>query len=217
MRISVLGDGPSQAAFICQTLSKAGQLSKAGHLCHSLSERQAFVHLLLRQTFDLLVLAWNVPDMPGGEALKEAGQNLPPTLPMLFMTSLNYETDIVSILNAGANDYIVEPVSAQILLARVETLLRHPYRQPVSGSREQFGGYTFDSALQPVQVRGTPASLTNKAFELALLLFRNLARPLSRSPIFEHDALHARSGAPTTSKSIGCSRRTPCTTLLSAT
>jgi DNA-binding response OmpR family regulator len=106
---------------------------------------------------------------------------------MLSMTSHSYETDIVSMLNAGTNDYIVQPVSAQILLARVETLLRHAYRQSVSGSREQFGDYTFDSALQPVQVRDTPASLTNKAFELALLLFRNLARPLSRSHIFERN------------------------------
>jgi DNA-binding response OmpR family regulator len=64
MRISVLGDDPSQAVFICQTLSKAG------HMCHSFSKRQAFVHPLLRQTLDPLVLDWNVPDMPGDEVLR---------------------------------------------------------------------------------------------------------------------------------------------------
>ncbi|PPB84414.1 transcriptional regulator [Mycetohabitans endofungorum] len=105
--------------------------------------------------------------------------------PMLFMTSRSYETDIVSMLNAGADDYIVKPVSAQILLVHVETLLRLAYQQPVSGSREQFGDSMFDSALQQVHVRGTPASRTNKEFELALQLFRHLARPLSRSHILE--------------------------------
>ncbi|PPB84413.1 response regulator receiver domain-containing protein [Mycetohabitans endofungorum] len=70
--ISVLDDGPSQAECICQTLSKAG------HMCHSFSEGKAFVHPLLRQTFDLLVLDWNVSDMPGDEVLRWARQSLPP-------------------------------------------------------------------------------------------------------------------------------------------
>ncbi|WP_323072783.1 response regulator [Mycetohabitans endofungorum] len=91
--ISVLDDDPSQAECICQTLSKAG------HMCHSFSEGNAFVHPLLRQIFDLLVLDWSVSDMPGDEVLKWTRQNLPP---MLFIASRSYETDIVSMLNAGA-------------------------------------------------------------------------------------------------------------------
>lgn len=179
MRISVLDDDPSQAEFICQTLTQAG------HVCHSFSEGKAMVHQLLRQTFDLLVLDWNVPDMPGDAVLKWARQNLPPALPVLFMTSRSYEPDIVSMLNAGADDYIVKPASARILLARVETLLRRAYRHAPAGTREVFGDHVFDTATQQVQVRGTPVALTNKEFELALLLFRNLSRPLSRSHILE--------------------------------
>ncbi|MCG1019219.1 MULTISPECIES: response regulator transcription factor [Burkholderiaceae] len=153
---SVLDDGPSQTECICQTLSKAG------HMCHSFSEGKAFVHPLLRQTFDLLVLDWSVSDMPSDEVLKWARQNLPPTLPMLFMTSRSYETNIVSMLDAGADDYIVKPVSAQILLVCVETLLRlDAYQQPVWGSREQFGDSMFDNAAAVSPSRATAAVIAH--------------------------------------------------------
>lgn len=179
MRICVLDDDPIQTEFVAQTLTAAG------HTCHVFGDGQALIHILLRHTFDLLVLDWNMPVMSGDAVLKWIRQNLKTNLPVLFLTSRSYETDIVSMLKAGADDYIVKPVSRPILLVRVETLLRRAYRQDAAAAAESFGIYVFHPGTQKVDVDGTSVALTQKEFELALLLFRNLARPLSRTHIQE--------------------------------
>jgi DNA-binding response OmpR family regulator len=179
MRIAVLDDDPAQADLVCQTLSAAG------HICHAYAEGRALVRQLRRQTFDLLVLDWNVPDMSGEEVLRWVRESLSERLAVLFMTSRSRETDITSILNTGADDYVVKPVSAGVLLARVGSLLRRAYQLNASALKEVFGDYEFDLGAKHVLVRGTAVAVTQKEFDLALLLFQHLSRPLSRAHILD--------------------------------
>jgi DNA-binding response OmpR family regulator len=99
------------------------------------------------------------------------------------MTSRSLETDIARILNEGADDYIVKPVSVEILLARVKSLLRRTYQSSHASTMEVFDEIAFDLKSKVVIVRGTPITLMQKQFELALLLFQHMSRPLSRSYI----------------------------------
>jgi DNA-binding response OmpR family regulator len=101
------------------------------------------------------------------------------------MTSRGRETDITSILNTGADDYLVKPVSAAVLLARVGSLLRRAYYLKPPAAKEVFGEFEFDLGAKHVVVRGTPVAVTQKEFELALLLFQHLSRPLSRAHILD--------------------------------
>jgi DNA-binding response OmpR family regulator len=179
MRIAVLDDDPAQTDLVCQTLSAAG------HVCHAFAQGRLLVRQLRRQTFDLLVLDWNVPDMTGDEVLRWVRESLSERLPVLFMTSRGEEHDIASMLNTGADDYMVKPVSAAVLLARVGSLLRRAYPPNTSGSREVFGDYEFDLQAKHVIVRGATVAVTQKEFDLALLLFQHLSRPLSRAHILE--------------------------------
>jgi DNA-binding response OmpR family regulator len=179
MRIAVLDDDPAQADLVCQTLSAAG------HICHAYAEGRALVRQLRRQTFDLLVLDWNVPDMSGEEVLRWVRESLSERLPVLFMTSRSRETDITSILNTGADDYVVKPVSSGVLLARVGSLLRRAYKLNTTALKETFGDYEFDLSSKHVLVRGTAVAVTQKEFDLALLLFQHLSRPLSRAHILD--------------------------------
>lgn len=179
MRIAVLDDDPAQADFVCETLSTAG------HICHAFGEGKVLVKQLRRQTFDLLVLDWNVPDMSGDEVLHWVRQSLSERLPVLFMTSRSRETDITSMLNSGADDYVVKPVPASVLLARVGSLLRRAYQLNPAAAKEVFGEFEFDIGAKQVQVKGKSVALTQKEFELALLLFQHLSRPLSRAHILD--------------------------------
>ena len=179
MRIAVLDDDSAQADLVCQTLSAAG------HICHAYGAGRELVRQLRRQTFDLLVLDWNVPDMSGEEVLHWVRESLSERLPVLFMTSRGRETDITSILNTGADDYLVKPVSAGVLLARVGSLLRRAYYLKPPATKEVFGEFEFDLGAKHVVVRGTAVSVTQKEFELALLLFQHLSRPLSRAHILD--------------------------------
>ncbi|AMH43107.1 MULTISPECIES: response regulator transcription factor [Burkholderiaceae] len=180
MRICVLDDDLSQTAYVAQTLSSAG------HDCQVFTDGKSLIHELRRQPFDLLLLDWNMPEMPGDIVLNWVRQNLTTNLPVLFLTSRSVEADIVQMLNAGADDYVLKPVSPPVLLARVEALLRRIYAQKQKDApHETYGIYRFNIAAQLAAVNGEPVTLTQKEFELALLLFRNLSRPLSRTHIRE--------------------------------
>lgn len=179
MRIAVLEDDPVYANFAIETLSADG------HVCHGFSRGGALVHALRRQTFDLLLLDWVVPGTSGEEVLHWVRQNLREHVPVMFMTAYKRETDIMSILNAGADDYVIKPVSAGVLLARVSSLLRRAYKINAGTARETFGNFEFDRPSAQVLCNGVPVHLRLREFTLALLLFQNLGRPLSRSHILE--------------------------------
>ena len=180
MRIAVLDDDPAQTDFVGQTLTAAG------HTCYAFTEGKALKKRLQRETFDLLVLDWNVPDISGEEVLKwvrvnQAGHSLP----IIFMTSRDDEAGITQILNAGADDYVVKPVSGPILLARIGSLLRRAYPVAAEAAVREFEQFRFDVNLKQAYVGDKPVSLTKKEFELALLLLQHLDRPLSRAHILD--------------------------------
>jgi DNA-binding response OmpR family regulator len=179
MRIAVLEDDQAQAEFIGQTLTSQG------HACRVFSVGRALIKELRRQTFDLLVLDWNVPDISGEDVLRWVRQSLSRHLPVLFMTSRGSEKDISSMLNAGADDYVVKPVAPLVLCARVNSLLRRAYQITEPSSKEVFDGIAFDVVSKQVFVRGTAVSLMQKEFELALLFFQHISRPLSREYIMD--------------------------------
>jgi len=178
-RIAVLDDDSAQTDFVCQTLTAAG------HICHAFAEGRALVKQLGRQSFDLLVLDWNVPDMSGEEVLLWVRSSLSERLPVLFMTSRSDEADITSILNTGADDYVVKPVSPGILTARIASLLRRAYQINTTATKEIFDDFEFDLGAKQVLVKGNAVSLTQKEFDLGLLLFQHLSRPLSRTHILD--------------------------------
>ncbi|KVD96342.1 XRE family transcriptional regulator [Burkholderia stagnalis] len=180
MRIAVLEDDPAQCAFVSQILTAAG------HTCRTFSDGNAFTKHLKRETFDLLVLDWAVPGVSGEDVLKWVRANQTEhSLPIIFMTIRDDEAGITRILDAGADDYVVKPVSGPVLLARIGSLLRRAYSFNAEAAVREFGQYRFDVNAKQACVGGKPVNLTMKEFELALLLFLHLDRPLSRAHIVD--------------------------------
>lgn len=179
MRIAILEDDLALASYVEQALTQAG------HVSELFANGKKLIHALRRETFDLLILDWNVPELSGVEILHWLKENLDNPPPSLILTSRSSEEDIVTGLSAGADDYVVKPVTPPVLLARVDAIARRAYPPPPAGGVEKFGAYTFDSRTEEVSVEGQNVSLTAKEFALALLLFRNVHRALSRSYIFE--------------------------------
>lgn len=179
MRIAVLDDDRSQLDLVCQVLTAAG------HTCHAFESGKELVSQLRRESFDMLILDWQVPDMSGPEVLSFAREKLPSVLPILFMTSRAGEDDIVAGLAAGADDYMIKPIRRGELVARVQALLRRAYPNQTAAEQIQFGDYIFEPRTGRLFVSGNAVEVTQKEFDLALLFFRNLGRPLSRAYILE--------------------------------
>lgn len=179
MRIAVLDDDHSQTDLVCQVLKSAG------HTCYPFQSGKEMLNQLRRESFDLLIIDWQVPDLSGPEVLQWAREKLNPNLPVLFMTSRSGEDDIVAGLAAGADDYMIKPIRRGELTARVQALLRRAYPNQTSAEQIQFGHYVFEPRTGKLTANGQPIEVTQKEFDLALLFFRNLGRPLSRAYILE--------------------------------
>ncbi|MGB6053800.1 MAG: response regulator transcription factor [Burkholderiaceae bacterium] len=179
MRIAVLDDDRSQTDLVCQVLTSAG------HQCYPFQSGKEMLNQLRRESYDMLIIDWQVPDLDGAEVLRWAREKLPPNLPVLFMTSRSGEDDIVAGLAAGADDYMIKPIRRGELVARVQALLRRAYPNQTAVEQLTFGNYMFEVRTGRLTMNGTQVDLTQKEFDLALLFFRNLGRPLSRAYILE--------------------------------
>lgn len=133
----------------------------------------------------MLILDWQVHDASGSEVMHWACENLSPKLPVLFITSHSSENDIIEGLAAGADDYMIKPIRRNELVARVQALLRRAYPSQNAAEHIQFGRYGLETRSGQLTLDGAPIALTKKEFDLALLFFRNINRPLSRATILE--------------------------------
>ncbi len=179
MRIAVLDSDHNQAVLICQVLTAAG------HSCQSFSNAKEMLAQLRKDNIDMLVLDWQVADLPGVEVLRRAKEKLPSAAPIMFLTNSSAEDDIVAGIGAGADDYLIKPLRRGELVARVQALLRRAYPTQHGAEQLQFGPYVFETRPGRLLRDGAVIDVTHKEFYLALLFFRNIGRPLSRAYIHE--------------------------------
>ena len=179
MRLAILDDDRELCAQV------ATIMRSAGHACYEFHSGEALRRALRRESYDLLLLDWELPDLSGIDLLAWARATLPSPPPVIMLTGRSDDGDIVASLDTGADDYVTKPVQPAVLKARVEALLRRSYGVAGVPRVEAFGDHVFDPIAMTVTVRGDAVDVTAKEFGLALLLFRNLNRPLSRAHIME--------------------------------
>lgn len=180
MRIAIVEDDPAQLELL------RSWLLEASYDCLGFESGQTFRDALRRETFDLLVVDWNLPDTSGPELLSWVRSNIDWHIPVLFITSRDREEDIVHALNSGADDYMIKPIKRAETLARITALLRRALPDAAGEEHASYPPFDFDLGSQRVTVEDQIVNLTNKEFQLALLMFRNAGRLLSRSYIMEN-------------------------------
>ena len=179
-RLAVLEDDPSQAKLL------QAWITSQGYTCRLFDRGQMILDSLLRETYDLVILDWHVPDLSGEEVCRAIRKAVREPLPVLFTTGRNREEDIVHALKAGADDYLIKPLRRMEFLARVEALLRRLRGQ--SGEAEapiEAGAFLIDPVGRTLCKDGAVVGVTQKEFDMATLLFRNVGRLLSRSYLLD--------------------------------
>lgn len=179
MRIALLEDDPAQAELM-QTW-----LLGADHQCYHFGRGRAFLKAIVHDTFDLVVIDWGLPDMGGDEVLTRLRASLDWYIPVLFITSRDREEDIVHALQQGADDYMIKPVKRAETLARIAALERRTQPEHDKKRLLELSPYRVDTKNRSITREGTVIELTHKEFDLALFLFRNRGRLLSRGHILE--------------------------------
>lgn len=160
-------------------------LENEGHECHLFSQGKHLIRSLGRDTFDLIILDWMLPDIEGIQVLRWIREHLDWHVPVLFVTARDAEADVVDALECGADDYMAKPIKHREMLARIKAITRRTQAQPEDGGTLQLGPYGLNLTTRTVSLRGMPVELTQKEFELVLFLFRSAGRVLSRGHILE--------------------------------
>jgi two-component system, OmpR family, response regulator RegX3 len=177
MRIAILEDDEDQAARVRLLLESAG------HSVHLYSRGRPLLAKLAHESYDLLIVDWEVPDISGYDVLRTARSQLLTATPILFLTHRDSEYDIVQALEAGADDFIVKPPRDREFLARVNALIRRA--RPDVGQRIDSPPFSIDLDKSIITKDGVPIDLTRREYEVALFFFRNLGKVVSRSHILE--------------------------------
>lgn len=179
MKIGIVDDDDTMIEFVSRLFESEG------FRCVSFRRARDLVSALARETFDLLILDWNMPDMSGMEVLQWVQARVLPCPQVIMLTSRSDKDDVAAALHAGADDYIVKPESAIVIAARVRAVMRRATPRAIPDRYERFGTYVFDRSEEAVTLDGVPITLTSKEFALAYLFFSNQHKPLSRGYLME--------------------------------
>lgn len=180
MYLALLEDDPDQSAMMKEWLLHSN------HHCDSFDSGRAFIKTVKWNTYDLLILDWLVPDMNGVEVLKWVRENLDWRIPVLFTTQKDSEEDIVYGLSQGADDYMIKPLKHRELLARIDALGRRSLNTEDTNPILQVDPFRIDRNTRQIHKNNELIPTTNIEFDLALFMFRNYGRVLSRGYILEN-------------------------------
>lgn len=158
-------------------------MEHAGYDVVHYSNGKDFTSSLRKESFDLYLLDWMMPEQDGEQILKWLNEQTEHQTPVIFATQRDSEEDIARILNLGADDYIVKPLRQKELLARITAVSR---RSGSPGNQKEiieFPPYRINLTSHTLHRDDELVKLTQKEFELVTFMFKNLGRLLSRSHI----------------------------------
>lgn len=181
-RILVVDDEQDIAGLIKHTLERSGEVE-----VQVVNSGDAALKAVTDLPPDLMILDLNLPVLSGTEVCRLVRAK-PATaqLPIIMLTARTGESDRVSGLDLGADDYITKPFSLRELAARVRAVLRRKANGHGTPAQVYQGTHLFaDFDAVVVAVDQQPVRLTRREFELLKCLVENKNRVLSRDRLLE--------------------------------
>jgi len=157
-------------------------LKKERYICDVAFSVSEAMELYDDNSYQLILMDWNLPDGSGIEILKEI-RSFEDSIAVIMLSGRESVDERVEALDAGADDYLCKPYSNVELLARVRALLRRESSQ--KSSKLLHGDVAVDLAQRQVLVEDVRKDLTEKEFEILELLMLHKNKVLSRSDMTE--------------------------------
>jgi two-component system, OmpR family, alkaline phosphatase synthesis response regulator PhoP len=188
MRVLVVEDEHDIAGLIKHTLERGGDMD-----VETIPSGDAALKAVLEHTPDLIILDLNLPVLSGLEVCRIL-RSRPTTAqtPIIMLTARTSESDRVTGLDVGADDYVTKPFSLRELSARVRAVMRRGRSQVATTAHGAAPATTYqgkhlvaDFDAVSVTVDGAAIRLTRREFELLKYLVDNRNRVLSRDRLLE--------------------------------
>ena len=176
-QILLAEDDPNLGLLLSEFLKKKGYEVVWAH------DGDQALDFFVKGTFDLCVFDVMMPKKDGFSLAKDIrATHL--DVPIIFLTAKSLEVDTLQGFKVGADDYLTKPFSMDVLVARMEAILRRAHSDkslPALADEIQLGGFIYYPAKMRLVFQGNEQKFTPKENELMKLLCENLGRPVSRS------------------------------------
>ncbi len=176
MRVLIVEDEADLASALQRTLREEG------YACDVARDGDDGLFRAEGGEYDLVVLDLMLPGLDGLGLLRRLRGRRP--TPVLVLTARDAVADKVTLLDAGADDYLTKPFELKELLARTRSLIRRAAGEarPVL----EVGGVRLDLAARQVLCEGAAVALTPKEYALLEYLALHRGEVISRTRLYEH-------------------------------
>jgi DNA-binding response OmpR family regulator len=159
-------------------------LTDRGHTVHATATALDALRRVAADPPDLIVLDLGLPDLDGADALRMLRGIT--DLPIIIATARDDEAEIVRLLRAGADDYMVKPFTGPHLDARVTSVLRRTGRAArAEPTTHRVGLLRVDVGQRQAQLDGRALELTRKEFDLLAYLAARPGQVVTRRELLE--------------------------------
>ena len=158
-------------------------LASRGYIVEAVSDGAQAIAAVNRNVYDVIILDIMMPEKNGIEVCRFIRTKY--DVPVIFLTALNEEKDIVSGYEVGADEYVVKPVSMPVLLAKVNAMIKRYKGLLVENGIIRTGGLQIELARKLVTVNSKTVALAPKEYDLLIYFMENKNQILSRDQILD--------------------------------
>ena len=159
-------------------------LNKHGFIAKSLEKFDNTIQDILNENADLVLLDINLPYIDGEFVCKEVRKTS--DVPIIMVTSRDNEIDELMSLNYGADQYVTKPYNIQILLAKINGLLKRNQKQEKGIHKIDCDGFVLNIAERVIEKEDKKIELTKNEYSILYYLSINKGKVVSRDEIMDY-------------------------------
>lgn len=157
--------------------------SDHGYRADIAPDSHAALSLLSEIAYKLIILDINLPDGTGFDFCEKLRKTT--DIPIIFISARTSDTDKITGLDLGGDDYMPKPYSLAELLSRVKANLRRSYSMNADSERFYFGNVEIDIKARRVTKNNLPVELSAREFDLLATLIGNKNKAIPKDKLFD--------------------------------
>ena len=159
-------------------------LSKYGYNINTPTDFENIIEEVHKSKPDLVLLDVNLPYFDGYHICREIRKKS--TVPIIIVTSRDSEMDELMSMNLGADDFVTKPYNTQILLVRIEALLRRTYGKEENSNKLAYKNFELDLSKGIIICNDQTLEITKNEMKILSYMIEHKGEIVSREQLMEH-------------------------------